>query len=86
MKNKIWELENINYCSIADINYKERAYEILDSLSRSELLEIAKIEDMSWILKSGTDEYIKQEIYDVLVRFRCERQVLGEVAAVSYWE
>ncbi|HSQ88698.1 hypothetical protein [Romboutsia sp.] len=85
MKNIINQLLAINYTDYnVKCDYKEKAYKILDKLTRAELLNIVELENMTWVNKSIDKENLKHEIYESLVEFRCDRQVLGSVAAHSY--
>ena len=82
MKNIITKLERIDH---KGCDYKNKAYEILDTLNRNELVEIILMEKLNWVNIYSTNEYLKQEIYETLVQFRCEQNILGDVAAESYW-
>ena len=82
MKNIITKLESIDH---KGCDYKNKAYEILDTLNRDELIEIVLIEKLNWVNIHSTNEYLKQEIYETLVQFRCDQNILGDLAAETYW-
>lgn len=77
MKNLISELLSIDY--IEGVDHEKKAYSILDKLNKTELLEIAKIDGMTWIKKSMSKNDIKNKIYDSLVYCRIERQLIKSI-------
>lgn len=75
MEKLINELKSINYKE--GVSYKEEAYNILDLLSKKDLLQIVKLEGMTWVKKSTNKEDLKFKIYDYLVMFRCDSQAIA---------
>ena len=42
-------------------------------------------EKLNWVNIHSTNEYLKQEIYETLVQFRCDQNILGDLATETYW-
>lgn len=87
MENIIKQLLNINYTNYYELaDYSERAYTILNRLNRKQLIEIVEAENIYLANKNCSIKELKKTIYDSEVRWRCDLQVLGEVASHSYRE
>lgn len=82
MKAVIKKLESINH---KEGSYKDKAYEILNTLNRNELIEIILLENLRWVNIYSTDEHLKEEIYESIVKWKCEQNILGDIAAANYW-
>ena len=82
MENIINELLAINYTNYYQLaDYEEKAYRILNRLTRDQLIEIATAENICTVKKNDSLKDIKYKVYEDLVRIRCDMQVLGVVAS-----